>query len=210
MKNKILIGLISLAIYGYGQTSEKKNNISIGGGTQYYNGDLGNSFFALKDEWYGVVGLNYSRYLNKSFDASFTTTTGDYGHCRDKEDPQFRSDGTEVLNMLSRLTTGIITLKYKFYNGYILKENAKISPFVYIGFGINNVTDFWWANKNRVNAGNYTSLNGGLGLRYNFCNKFNFTYNLGLGYFMTDKIDKRVEGINDMYLQNTFLIGMNF
>ncbi|MCX6351926.1 MAG: hypothetical protein NTX03_08685 [Bacteroidetes bacterium] len=60
-----------------------------------------------------------------------------------------------------------------------------------------------------MNIGSYTSLNGGVGVRYNFLEKYNFTYNLGFGYFTTDKIDFRSEGINDMYMQSTFSLGIN-
>lgn len=210
MKTKFLIGLILLSMHCFGQTSQKKNNFSFGVGTNCYRGDLGNPWFNPHDEWYGVGSLNYSRYLNKSFDISMTITTGDFGKCREEEDAQFRSDGTEVLNMLSRLTTGIVTVKYKFSNGYILKENSKMSPYIYLGGGINNISEYWWDDKTRANAGNYGSYNGGLGMRFNFYSKFNLTYNLGFGYFTSDNIDKRSEGTNDMYMQNTILLGLNF
>jgi hypothetical protein len=110
--------------------------------------------------------------------------------------------------MLSRLTTLVVSVKYKFTNGYLLKENARLAPYVYAGAGINNVSNYWWKNKDRVNPGNYISLNTGIGLRYSFNKKFNLSYNLGLGYFTSDDLDFRTS--NDMYLQNTLLLGMNF
>lgn len=220
MKNTLLIGLIALSICAFGQTSEKKNNISFGVGTQAYNGDLGNPWFSPKDEWYGIGTLTYSRYLNKSFDLSLNLTSGDYGKCREEDDPEFRPDGSRVLNMLSRLTTGIVTMKYKFANGYILKENAKISPYVYLGGGVDILTIghvgqpvaiFYDGQGNyRANLGTYASINGGLGVRYNFGKNLNLTYNLGFGYFTTDNIDQRAQGADDMYMQNTLLFGVNF
>ena len=171
---------------------------------------MGNSWFNPGEEWYGFVSVSYGRYINKSFDLNLNASTGDFGHCRDSDDPAVRSDGSRVLNMLSRLTTGIVTVKYKFANGYLLKENAKIAPYVFLGAGMNNVTDFWWTNKSRVNKGNYGSINAGLGVRYNFTEKYNLTYNLGFGYFTSDNIDYRVQGINDMYMQHTFSLGINF
>lgn len=208
MKNIILIGLIAISICGYGQTKDRKNNISVGGGKESYNGDLGNSWFNLKEEWYGFFYLGYNRYLNKSFDIALSITYGDYGHCREEDDVPIRPDGSQVLNMYSRLTTGNLAFRYKFANGYLLKENAKLSPSIYIGSSINNLTDIW--THYRVNSGNYISINGGFGLRYNFTEKINFNYNLGIGYFTTDKIDNRSQGINDMYMQNSFALGFNF
>ena len=210
MKIKFLTALFFLSMYGFAQTAEKRNNISIGGGKQAYNGDLGNSWFNPEEEGYGFLSASYSRYLTHSFDVTLSVTSGDYGHCRDADDAPVRTDGTQVLNMLSRLTSTVISAKYKFANGYMLKENAKLAPYVFLGLGMNNVTDYFWANKTRVHQGNYGSVNGGVGVRYNFYKNFNFTYNLGFGYFMTDKIDNYSKGMNDAYMQHTFLIGMNF
>lgn len=204
----ILVGLIVISANSFGQTADNKNNISIGGGKQSYNGDLGNSWFKMDEEWYGFVSLHYNRYLTKSFDFSASFTHGDYGKCRDHEDDIYRPDGTLVLNMLSRLTTGIISMKYKFANGYLLKENAKLSPYIYLGGGINNISNRWWDDKTRVNPGNFTSVNGGIGLRYNFYKNFSFTYNLGIGVFTSDNLDFRSS--NDKYLQHNFMLGINF
>ncbi|HXD92547.1 MAG TPA: DUF6089 family protein [Bacteroidia bacterium] len=210
MKNKFLIILMAVSLCSLAQTIDKKNNISIGGGKGSYVGDLGSGAFAPKDEWYGFLGINYSRYLCKSFDASFAITSGDYGHCRDSDEPSTRPDGSTVLNMLCRLTTGVLSIKYKFANGYILKETAKLAPYIYAGAAINNVSENYWPDHTRAVPGNYGSLNGGLGVRYNFYKNFNFTYNAGIGYLLTDKIDMRSVGTNDLYLQSTFAIGINF
>jgi len=210
MKNKLLITLLALSLCGFAQTADKKNNISIGGGKGSYVGDLGSGAFQPNDEWYGFLGATYSRYLSKSFDVSISITSGDYGHCRDADDPAVRPDGSSVLNMLCRLTTGVASLKYKFANGYLLKENAKLAPYVYAGMAINNISEMWWKDHSRANQGNYGSINGGAGVRYNFYKNFTLTYNAGIGYFLTDKIDFRTKGSNDMYLQSTFAIGINF
>ncbi len=103
-----------------------------------------------------------------------------------------------------------VSVKYKLANGYLLPETAKLVPSIYVGGGVNNISNRWWKNKDRVNTGNYGSFNGGVEFRYNFNQKFNFSYNLGFGYFATDNIDRRIEGTNDMYLQHAFLLGTNF
>ena len=210
MKNKLLIVLLTLSFCGFAQTAEKKNNLSIGGGKGSYVGDLGSGAFKPKDEWYGFLGFNYSRYLCKSFDVSLAITSGDYGHCRDEDESAVRPDGSAVLNMLGRLTTGVVSLKYKFANGYMLKETAKLAPYIYAGAAINNISENYWPDHSRAIQGNYASVNGGVGVRYNFYKNFNFTYNAGIGYFLTDKIDNRSVGSNDIYLQSTFAVGVNF
>ncbi len=204
------IALLAVSFCSSAQSPDKKSNISIGGGTERYRGDLGNAWFKPHEEVYGLVCFSYGQYLTPSFDVNTGITFGDYGHCKDEDVSKYRADGTEVLNMLCRLTSLSLTAKYKFANGYLLHENARIAPYIYLGAAINNVTDYWWANKERVNAGNYGSLNGGAGVRYNFCSKFTLTYNLGFGYFTSDNIDYRSVGTNDMYMQNILVIGMNF
>ncbi len=159
-----------MSIQCFGQTADRKNNISLGGGKQSYNGDLGNAWFKADEEWYGFVAANYSRYLNKSFDFNLSVTYGDYGHCREEGESEFRADGSEVLNMLSRLTTSIVSLRYKFSNGYILKENARLAPYIYAGAGFDKLRNTW--SYPRANMGNYTSFNGGLGCRYNITKKY--------------------------------------
>ena len=211
MKKAIQFGLILFLVnVSFSQSIEQKNNISIGGGKGAYKGDLGNSWFQPDEEWYGYFALHYNRYINKSFDFGSSLTFGDYGRCREEGDLRYRPDGTEILNMLSRLTSLVVCGKYKFANGYLMKENSKFEPYIYAGAGINNISEYWWEDKKRAIEGNYASLNGGFGVRYNFAKRFNFTYNLGLGYFSSDKIDDRVQGDNDMFMQQSILLGMNF
>ncbi len=203
MKNYLIILCVTLTTLGtFAQTKDRKNNISVGGGRESYNGDLGNYWFKYKEEWYGFVKLSYSRYLNKSFDGMIFASVGDLGHCRESDDP------VTVLNYYSRMKSAIVALKYKFANGYILKEDSKILPYIFLGGGVNNLTDIW--NHKDVNPGNYTSINGGLGVTYNFTERFNLSYNLGFGYFTSDALDYIVKGSNDKYMQNTFLMGFNF
>ena len=204
MKIKIyfLLFLCASAATGYAQTKSLRNSFSFGGGNQSYNGDLGNSWFEPEEEWYGQITIQFRRYLNRSFDASFQMSSGDYGHCREDDEPEFRPDGSLILNMLSRLTTGVFALNYKFANGYILKEDARL--------GIDNISNFFWTDKNRVHTGTFGSVNAGWGLRYNFNKRFHVAYQMGFGMFNTDRIDERVEGSNDKYLQQSVLIGINF
>jgi len=206
----LLIALITISLNSYSQNADRKNNISIAAGSQGYKGDLGSVWFKMDEELYGFAGIYYNRYLNKSFDLSISLTTGDYGHCVEEDDSLYREDGTEVLNMLGRLTCFIISGKYKFTNGYILKENARIAPYIFFGGGVINMSEHWWPNKERANTGYFGSINGGVGARYNFSEKFNFTYSLGFGYLTTDKLDKRSEGSNDMIMQSTGMLGFNF
>lgn len=196
------------SLHAFSQTKERKNAITFGGGKQAYRGDLGNTWFDLEEEVYGVAIVNYNRYLNKSFDLLASFTTGDYGHCRMGDDPKYFDDGAEVLNMLSRLNTSMLGLRFKLANGLLLSEESRLVPYVYAGMAINQLKNTW--AYPRVNEGVYTSVNGGAGLRYQIMDKLSIGYNLGIGYFTTDKIDYRDVGNNDMYMQNTLMLGFGF
>ena len=202
MRYILLIGLIAISICSNGQTKDKKNNISIGGGKESYNGQLGNSWFNFSEEWYGFVNLSYSRYLNKSFDALAFGTVGDIGRCRDDDASH------NVLNLYVRMSSAVFALKYKFANGYLLKEDARISPFIFLGAGINNLTDIW--NHIDCNAGNDMTINGGVGATYNFTKRFNFGYRMGFGYFTKPGAMDYSASMRAMYMQNTFCLGFNF
>ena len=200
--------LLLVAMTAHAQSSSHRNQIAVGFGQGSYNGDLGNSWFKPDEEFYGFLSLSYSRYLGKSFDGMLTLTSGDYGHCRDNMDPEYWSDGSPVLNMLSRLTSGVVALRYKFANGYLLQEDARFAPYIYAGLGFNNASNIW--RSPRVNAGNYASLNAGAGLRYNFLKRYNVGYNLALNYLLSDKIDFRTDGGNDMQIQQALSVGISF
>jgi OOP family OmpA-OmpF porin len=202
MKNILLTALLAISICSLAQTQEKRNFISFGGGRESYNGDLGNYWFKPKEEFYGFFRLSYARYLNKSFDVLFVGSKGDLGHCKESDDPE------TVLNYYSRMTSGIIAIKYKLANGYIFKEDARIAPYIFIGGGINNLTDIW--HHKDVNSGNYASMNAGYGIRYNFTKRISLSYDMSFGYFTSDQLDYITSGLNDMYMQNCFSLGVNF
>ncbi len=210
MKYKILIAVLAIALYSSAQTADNRNNLSIGFGTQNYNGVLENTWFDFEYETYGASMINYSRYINPSFDFMASTTVGNFGHCRDG-DEVYWPDGAVELNMKSMLVTANVTVKYKFANGYIIKEDAKIAPFIYLGAGANPVLDMW---THRVDPGVYLSAVGGVGLRYNITTKFNFTYIMGFGVFNNDKMDYgnlyAPTPMNPMYMQNTYTLGYTF
>jgi OOP family OmpA-OmpF porin len=203
MKLRTLLFILFISsLAAKAQTVDQKNTISIGGGKECYNGHLGNSWFDPSEECYGFVSISYARYLNKSLDILASCSTGDIGRCREE------GADISILNLYARMTTGIIAIKYKFANGYLLKENARLAPFLFMGGGINNLTDIW--THYRVNQGNYLTVNGGAGFSYRFATHYNLSYTLGFAYFETDGLDFIETGGHDMYMQHTFTLGYNF
>lgn len=237
MKNQLLI-TVAVAITTFSSIAQNKNHkigIETGAYLQQYNGNLGNSFFKFKETAFAGGSLNVGLYLNKSFDINAGGTIGHFGYCQTEEDKkrivalEYRCPGcTDRLGMgelRSMMISGNTSIKYKFANGYLLKEDSKIAPYVYAGVGINYLSDVM--KRNCVNVGNHFTINAGAGVKYNVTERLNIGYNLGVGCFMTKKVyytnaiaenneiekdadDVKMDKRKDLYMQHAFTLGFNF
>ena len=121
MKNFVLaLMLLSLAGFSQAQTADQKLSLGILGGKTEYKGDLGNGMFKCNPFYgHGALSLNY--YLNSSFNIGLLGEYGAYG---------YKGLFTGKKSDLSLLLT------YKFNNGYLIKEDAVIQPYLAAGAGI--------------------------------------------------------------------------
>jgi len=218
MKNYLFaLGLFFITISTFAQTKNNKLGITIGGGSQKYNGDLGNGFTFKNNTSYGSVNANVNYYICNSFDIGLFSSIGDYGFCQPegKAKTEIAIDDrcagclgrVGIGNLSSRLTTGGVLLKYKITNGYLLSETAKLKPYVFFGAAANSITDIM--RMQCVNPGNYFSLNAGAGVKYYVSDRINFGYNLSFGYFTSDHLDYKMSRRNDMNIQNTLFVGID-
>ncbi len=221
MKNMLCtLGLALLTTAAFAQTSTHRLGLSVGAGPQDYKGDLGNGFKVNSyDVWRGAVTYQAGYYLNRSFDVSLFGSVGDLGFCQtydvantpvDDDDQCPGCVGQVGLgNLSSRLATAGLSLKYKFANGYLMKEKSRLQPYVYAGAAFNKVTDRM--KMNCVREGNYLSLNAGLGVRYYITSRLNVGYNFSVGYFTRDDLDRMSHHCkgNDMYMQNSVTVGFD-
>jgi hypothetical protein len=226
MKKYLLISALLIITAGANaQTVNHKLGITSGYFIQQYNGNLGNSFFKFNTVCFDGGAVSFGYYLNKTFDFNLSTSVGDFGYSQTAADANRivaiadRCPGcvgrTGMGELRSRMVSGNIAVKFKFANGVILKEDSKVSPYVYFGCGNNHLTDNM--HRDCVNVGNHFSLNSGAGVKYNLNERFNIGYSLGLGYFTSDKVYAtnntsdavQMQGKKDMYMQNTLFIGIN-
>jgi hypothetical protein len=162
-----------------------------------------------------VIHVGY--YINKSFDATLFASMGDYGYCPDEEEIEEHIGDEEecpgcppgtIVNLSGRITAGGIGLRYKFANGYILKETSRIKPYIYFGTAVNRVSDPMKMDCIRV--GDYMSYNAGAAVKYYITNRVNVGYNIGFGYLNRDDLDFMThDAVNDMYVQNTVMVGID-
>ena len=225
--NILLLALIIFNINASAQNYDEiqKVEINAGFGFQQYKGDLGNGFFNANNVMYGVFSLGIDYRLTNFIGMKIQGTIGDYGYCQEAEImasrvPQMvghgdhHSDQNNVHfapkeeNLSSRLFTGMVAVQFHFSNGKMLSLNSKFKPSIYLGIGVNKITDIM--QMECVNIGNYSSINTGMGLHYQISNHLFLGYNLGLGLFANDKLDFISEGSNDMYMQNSAVLVFGF
>jgi OmpA-OmpF porin, OOP family len=235
MKRLLIISaMLSFVCSSKAQTKEHKFGVTAGGSIQQYKGNLGNSFFRFKETCFGGVAGTFGYYLNRSFDVNLGVSVGHFGYCQTEEDKQrivgieYRCPGcTNELGMgelRSLMVSGNIFVKYKFGNGYLLKEDSKFAPYVYLGAGINQLSDVM--KKQCVNIGTHYSIISGAGIKYNICKRMSIGYNLQIGYFPSSKVyntsgtladdhgmteeEETIHHTKDMYLQHSLFLGFNF
>lgn len=238
MKKKSIILQLALVsvITIFGQTKDNRFGINAGGTIQQYNGNLGSSFFRFNTTCFAGAKTTAGLYLNNSFDLNLSLFAGQFGYCQTEADKNrfvslnYRCPGcTDRIGMgelRSLMLASVLSVKYKFSNGYILKENSKLSPYLAVGAGYNRLID----NMKRqcVTEGSHFSLNAGTGLIYNITDKLNFGYTANLSCFMPKKvyltnemsaepetepmdlIDIKLERRKDLCLQHSIIIGFNF
>ncbi len=199
------------------QSRNYKLGISIGGGLQSYIGERGNALTHDDLIFRGVAVLQAGYYINKSFDATLFGSVGDYGYCPDDEAIAAHIDDDEqcpgcppgtIVNLSGRITAAGLGLRYKFANGYILKQSSRVQPYIYAGAAYDRVSDPMKMNCIRV--GDFMSYNAGAGVKYYVTRRVNVGYNFGFGYLNRDDVDFMThDAANDIYVQNTVMVGID-
>lgn len=198
MKKSILCMLLMVMTVGaIAQSPDRKWNLGLLGGTTQYKGDLGNQFLAFDqntlDESF-TYGLNLSRYLNPSFDFSVLGTYGKWGYY-EEETPSFEA---EMLNFDA-------SVKYKFYNGYMLKETSLFQPYILAGIGVAR-----FQGSRTVEDIDFP-LVAGVGLNFRVNGVIGLGYQGTYGYILkSDKFDLQTENdMNDEFLMHTISLNFN-
>jgi outer membrane protein OmpA-like peptidoglycan-associated protein len=198
----LLLGLASTQA----QNAENKWGIGLHFGVMEYNGDYSNQFYSFTQGY--AVGLSLSRYLNPSFDIM--------GHFF--YDMSHSWDGGKAgmptwLHFESDMFNLNLLAKYKFNNGYILKETARLAPFILAGVGGNLALTTGVGENGVFTNEKYArpNLYLGIGLNLHIIPALDFSVQTALLAPFTDKIDGTEGKIaptpkkgNDVFLENSF------
>ena len=205
---RITLTIIVLGVLFTGtmaQNAENKWGVGLHFGVMEYNGDYGNEYLTFAQGY--AAGVSLARYLNPSFDVLLH---GFYDRVR-KTDEFNLMPGTQ-LRFMSHMYNVNVLAKYKFNNGYIFKEDARVAPYLLGGLG-GNYAD---GNGTGENGAFTTSmarpnLYGGLGLAIRIAPWLSFALQSSMEYPLTDIIDgtkgdvvTAPNKINDIFHQNSF------
>ena len=188
MKKFTFLLLLALFIFGIskGQNADKKWAIGLGPGADF---NLGH------EEKNAMIDFYLSRYLSPSFDLMLETRFSFYGDnflAGDFGDPgeSYTANGVDIVNPL-------LNLRYKFSNGYILKENSRIQPYLFGGLGY-----LWDNNSDGVN------FDAGVGVKVPI--KPNFSLFVATSYVRGVESGTGADAVTEDHFQLTGIIEFAF
>jgi len=169
MKKKTLLFacLLSTTLFVKAQTADKTIAVGLNILKNEYKGDYGNGIFDFNQPTYAGGGISLSTYISHSFDLGIQASMGSYGYVE-----------TTVNEFSGSKFDASLFTHYKLNNGYILKKDAKLSPFISLGIGmatygtINSATPY----PTIITKGIDLIIPLGAGLKYQFTNKFAIQY----------------------------------
>jgi outer membrane protein OmpA-like peptidoglycan-associated protein len=208
MKRKIL--LLSTVLFlgisaSHAQNAENKWGIGLHFGVMEYNGDYSNQFYSFTQGY--AVGLSASRYLNPSFDIM-----GHFFYDMSHSWDGGKSGMPTWLHFESDMFNLNLLAKYKFNNGYILKETARLAPFILAGLGGNYSITNGFGENGAISGEKLMKPNlyGGLGLNVRVSQAVNIAVQTSLLLPFTDAIDGTTGAVapvskkgNDKFLENS-------
>jgi len=190
----LVLTLMSLWHYGLGQSGAIGLHVT----ASEYDGDLnGNEhhFYSFKDQQVGGA-ISLQQYLNPSFNLVEKISFNQVRYQDDAETQGVDADFW-VINL---------KLKYKFNNGYILKESAAIAPFLVAGIGGTYID-----SKQYTGTSNAAITDGelkgnaafGLGILFQFNDRLGLEVANTINAPLYDGWDGVTKGGNDLYMQHS-------
>lgn len=185
MKKVLSIVFSLVIINSFSQNENRKWAVGVNFGTKEYYGDLGSEFWTFINN-HGGFGVNVYRYLNPSFDIM-----GSYSHGL----IDFEGGKGTFINSLFDYN---VSAKYKFNNGYLLAEDNRFQPFVFLGIGATYSETGHYRNINESSID--LGVPGGLGLNIKLNDAWSIELRSLVKYTFSDSIDNN----NDSPFETNF------
>lgn len=208
MKKRFLL-LSAVLLLGisasHAQNADNKWGFGAHFGVMEYNGDYSNQFYSFKQGY--AVGFSIARYLNPSFDLM-----GHFFYDKSHSFDGGKSGMPTWLEFQANMYNLNLLAKYKFNNGYLLKETARIAPFLLAGIG-GNYSNSKGVGENGAFSGQKAlnpNVYGGAGLSLRITQGLNLAVQTALMLPFTDKIDGTTGAVapvskkgNDKFMENS-------
>ncbi|MFT4522624.1 MAG: outer membrane protein OmpA-like peptidoglycan-associated protein [Bacteroidia bacterium] len=208
--------LISICLFGldsFAQNYMHKFGVEISGGLREYGGDRGTRYFLAEKPEYNAVGGSFGYYINSSFDATIYGSYGTLGH---------RDDSYPVkLGFTAQVTDVMLGLRFKFNNGSIIREDARVKPFLMAGYGgmqsvskiIHNIPGYgqnrtWFAAQWSAGGGVRIGITDAIDLSLQ--SLYNYTYDDNYDGMPFSLSKVRLSALHDAYLYHTAGLVFNF
>ncbi len=205
------------------QTEHNKWNVGLHANFTGYKGDLGNGFFSTRNMSLGT-SLSASRYISPYFDVTgkigwsevkFRDTDGVYAY----NGSYAQSVGTQNGDWRFKgdLFNVAANLKLKSNNGWLLKEETGIAPYLIGGLGFTYFNGTSTKNMVTDNSDSNFTLYYGAGVNFRLSERLNLVLEAGIYNPMTDVYDgidektvsyANVDDSNDHFLQ--YSVGLTF
>jgi len=194
MKKLLTFLFAILAFSGMSQTENNPQSLGLHFGTMEYRGDLGSEYFGFSN-MHGAFALSYNQYLSKSWDICASISHGliDYSTRRAQRN----------WSMSANITNLSLSVKYKFANGKLLKEDFFIQPYLQLGFGDAYVASDWTAVPLSDTSGETQQYAQEKNNMY-----FNFPVGIGITYPINDNFAINLATVHH-YSTSDFVDGVN-
>jgi outer membrane protein OmpA-like peptidoglycan-associated protein len=213
-KTLLLLTLCAASLAMTAQTATNRWNIGAGIGFTDFVNPI-NKQFLMVERWKGNANFNVARYLGKSFDGRLNVSTGNVYYPFDMNQASATSQTVpttfntaqkgKMRYENSYIWDGGLNLVYKFANGYILKENSFISPYLFSGLGINSITKIGTQNGKSTGGAGSDQINPyipvGFGLGFNLNDKWTAAAEYGYKFALGEAYN---------YGNSAFRLGYNF
>ncbi len=232
MNKNLLTLLLSFFVFSTmaeAQSYNKKFGLEINGGIREYHGDLGSAIYLQRSPDYQALGAALGMYLNPSFDINLYGSVGDLGFYKQSYSVDLADNYRQGFR--ARITDAMLGLTYKFANGYIIAEDARVKPFLRAGWGVmQSVSDM--SHEKHYSEGFPRSRtwiashwNAGLGFKIALTENLDLVLNEQANYTFDDnydgspyavagaKLNTAEEGnkpLHDIYLSHSIGFAFNF
>ena len=199
----VTLGGLLAAPTAHGQSADKKTVLSLSGSSFEYKGNYGSSYWDFSSAEYGA-GIGLSRYLAPGLDLALSLNYVELVGSQ----PRFPAN-----QFSTNVVAGNLGFKFKLNNGSILKEDARIQPYLLFAPGLTYMSREGSFRRRDIQGNNtYFDLFGAAGI--------NFRLGDGVGLFIQTgqhlPFGANFDGVtprdkdrrDDRYLQHS--VGLNF